>query len=87
MIADVDQDMTPASRIHPTPLRMKTNPALVTLLLAFVASLAIPSAPCFAQPGQRRPAARYGWLSNYQQGIEQARKQKKPLMLVFRCVP
>ncbi len=32
-------------------------------------------------------AAKYGWLSNYQTALKQARKTGKPLMVVFRCVP
>ncbi len=28
-----------------------------------------------------------GWLSGYRQGLDQARKLRKPMMLVFRCVP
>ena len=45
----------------------------------------------FAQRGGRnfsqQTAARYGWHSNYQRGLEEARAENKPVMLAFRCVP
>ena len=37
--------------------------------------------------GDSREAQKYGWLSSYQEGLDQARKLRKPMMLVFRCVP
>lgn len=37
--------------------------------------------------GDAREAQRHGWLMSYQEGLEQARKLRKPMMLVFRCVP
>lgn len=37
--------------------------------------------------GDAREAQKYGWLLSYQEGLDQARKQRKPMMLVFRCVP
>lgn len=44
-----------------------------------------------AQRGGRnfsqQSAARFGWLSNYERGLEEARRDNKPIMLVFRCVP
>lgn len=44
-----------------------------------------------AQRGGRnfsqQTAARYGWHSNYQRGLEEARAENKPVMLAFRCVP
>jgi hypothetical protein len=65
---------------------MKSRIALVrpALLAAFIfGGLALAS----AQPPGRPNAAQHGWLSNYRQGLEQARETGKPLMLVFRCVP
>jgi hypothetical protein len=32
-------------------------------------------------------AAQFGWHSNYARGLEEARADNKPVMLVFRCVP
>jgi hypothetical protein len=42
-----------------------------------------------AQPGKGRgeSGAVYGWLSDYQAARAAARKDGKPMMLVFRCVP
>lgn len=37
--------------------------------------------------GDFREAAKYGWLSSYQEGLNQAARLRKPMMLVFRCVP
>ncbi len=37
-----------------------------------------------AGPGE---AGRHGWLSSYSQAKDQARRDGKPMMLVFRCVP
>ena len=37
--------------------------------------------------GDAREAKKYGWLLSYQEGLDQARKLRKPMMLVFRCVP
>lgn len=55
------------------------------LLLTLIPALA------FAQRGGRnfsqQTAARYGWHSNYQRGLEEARAENKPVMLAFRCVP
>jgi hypothetical protein len=32
-------------------------------------------------------APRYGWLSSLSSGKERARAERKPLMVVIRCVP
>ena len=32
-------------------------------------------------------AKKFGWLSNYQEGLASAKKSGKPIMLVFRCIP
>jgi len=37
--------------------------------------------------GDRGDAARYGWLSDFTQAKELARKTGKPLLVVLRCVP
>ncbi len=51
---------------------------------------------CQAQSPDRRPrvqrqwaldATQYGWLMDYQQAKQIARRDNKPLMVVFRCVP
>ena len=34
-----------------------------------------------------RSVAQRGWKSNYQESLATARRQDKPLMVVFRCVP
>lgn len=50
----------------------------------------VPSA-LLAQRGGRnfsqQTAAQFGWHSNYARGLEEARAENKPVMLVFRCVP
>jgi hypothetical protein len=45
--------------------------------------------PLHAQPRGRGDAesAKYGWISDLDEGITQAAKTGKPLMVVFRCVP
>jgi hypothetical protein len=41
-----------------------------------------------AQGNRDENAARkFGWLSNYQEGLASAKKSGKPIMLVFRCIP
>ncbi|HEY1861646.1 MAG TPA: hypothetical protein VGG61_14900 [Gemmataceae bacterium] len=42
-----------------------------------------------AQPRGRgdADAAKYGWIFDLDEGIAQAAKSGKPLMVVFRCVP
>jgi hypothetical protein len=37
--------------------------------------------------GDTREALKHGWILNYQDGLDQALKLRKPMMLVFRCVP
>ena len=57
-----------------------------TLLALSLPFLSTPAA--LAQPGRRgENAARYGWLSDYRAGREQAKKTGKPLMVVIRCFP
>lgn len=42
----------------------------------------------FAQgPRDENAAKKFGWLSNYQEGLATAKKTGKPMMLVFRCIP
>ena len=45
--------------------------------------------PVQAQPPGRGDAvaAKYGWISDLDDGFAQAAKSGKPLMVVFRCVP
>ena len=49
------------------------------------------ASPALAQPGGRnfaqQKASQFGWHSNYARGLEEARADNKPIMLVFRCVP
>lgn len=48
------------------------------------------SSPAFAQKGRgssAMQAARHGWLSDYRQAREVARKTGKPILLEFRCIP
>ena len=43
-----------------------------------------------AQPnrgGWQSEATRHGWLLDYRAARERARESKRPLMVVFRCVP
>jgi hypothetical protein len=48
-------------------------------------------ATAVAQDGRvsddRAEATKYGWVFNYHQSLQQARKTNRPMMLVFRCVP
>ena len=62
----------------------------LSLLLA-LASVLLAAAPLLAQPrGTGRDdqaAGKNGWLSSLDEGITQAEKTGKPLMVIFRCVP
>lgn len=51
--------------------------------------LALASLSLNTAQAQRRgdDAAAHGWESNYQAGLETARRTGRPLMVVFRCVP
>jgi hypothetical protein len=57
-------------------------------LLAF-GLVFVPQPALHAQPRGRgdAEAAKYGWISDLDEGIAQAAKSGKPLMVVFRCVP
>ncbi len=64
--------------------------------MRFAFPIALILTSCFthdalAQRGGRnfsqQTASRYGWHSNYQRGLEEARAENRPVMLVFRCVP
>jgi hypothetical protein len=60
------------------------------LPLLALGMLALVDTPVQAQgkkPGGEENAARFGWLSNLEEGKALARKTGKPLMVVFRCVP
>ncbi len=60
----------------------------VLIGLVALASVGLVAGPGFAQRGLPQLAAnRNGWLGDYQQGKDLARKSGKPMMLVFRCVP
>jgi len=61
----------------------------LSLLLAFTSSLLAPSG-VLAQPDRGRPdadAAKNGWLFSLDEGLTQAKKSGKPLMVVIRCLP
>jgi hypothetical protein len=53
--------------------------------------LVLAAAPLLAQPrgpGRGDPeAAKNGWIFDLDEGITQAEKSGKPLMVVFRCLP
>jgi hypothetical protein len=70
-------------------MRIKTGKGLA-LITALVAGLVSPFG-ARAQTGgfdnDSREAQKHGWLFSYQDGLDQARKLRKPMMLVFRCVP
>ena len=53
-----------------------------------LAVVGLTASPVLAQRGlPPMAAARNGWLSDYPQAREQAKKTGKPIMLVFRCIP
>ena len=66
---------------------MTVRPAVLVAL----GLVALADAPLLAQPrgprGGDPEAARYGWLSNLEEGKARARATGKPLMVVLRCVP
>lgn len=59
----------------------------IILLLGIIGLTVSP--PALAQFGVRwqREAREFGWLTNYQDAKDEAKKAGKPIMLVFRCVP
>jgi hypothetical protein len=63
------------------------NRGLLSLLIFGL--FLVSDTPLHAQPRDRgdADAAKYGWISNLDEGIAQAAKSGKPLMVVFRCVP
>lgn len=60
-----------------------------TWLAAFVAGVAIVQTATWgmAQVDWRQEARQYGWLLSLAEGQRQARLERKPLMVVIRCVP
>jgi gamma-glutamylcysteine synthetase len=53
-----------------------------------LAVVGLMGSPALAQRGlPTQAAARYGWLADYAQAKEQAKRTGKPIMLVFRCIP
>ena len=58
---------------------------------AFLACIFLSTSLALAQrqadPGQSRDAIENGWRFDYQAAREEARKAKKPMMVVLRCVP
>jgi hypothetical protein len=59
------------------------------LLFIALGALALAEAPLYAQRGlgDDLVAANKGWLFSLAGGKIEARRSKKPLMVVFRCVP
>lgn len=62
-----------------------------TAALALLTILTVGSSPAFAQRGRGRfndpSVAANGWRTSYDSALEEAARTRKPLMLVFRCVP
>lgn len=61
------------------------------IIPTILACLVLSTSPALAQrqadPGQSRDAIENGWRFDYQAAREEARKAKKPMMVVLRCVP
>ena len=55
----------------------------LALLFAFLVSL--PSSSFGQRPSRRDPS--YLWSEDYRESLATAQREKKPIMLVFRCVP
>ena len=57
----------------------------------FPVALALASLTCLSHPAQAQrrgdDASAYGWVFNYEAGLQTARRTGQPLMVVFRCVP
>lgn len=53
-----------------------------------VAALVLLVLPAVAAAQPKRPdAARFGWYTDYGQGLAEAKRTGKPIFLVFRCEP
>ena len=52
-----------------------------------VACCLMANTPAGAETRMRRLATEMGWLSDYEQGLAEARRTCKPLLVVFRCEP
>jgi len=53
-----------------------------------LAALALLLVPVVAEAQQKRvDPARFGWLTDYDAGIKEAKRTGKPMLLVFRCEP
>lgn len=63
----------------------------MTAAIGLLTIVAVGSSPCFAQRGRGRfndpSVAANGWKTSYDDALEEAARTRKPLMLVFRCVP
>ncbi len=59
----------------------------VVIGLSALMVVGLAAGEAFAQRGPGQPGGRYGWLSDYRQAKDQARKEGKPIMVVFRCIP
>jgi hypothetical protein len=61
------------------------------LCILALALIGLANSPFKAQgrgPGRgEQEAAKNGWIFNLEEGIVQAEKSGKPLMVVFRCLP
>jgi hypothetical protein len=64
---------------------------ITLFLLLALACVLLAAAPLFAQPRgvgrDDQTAGKNGWVFSLEDGITQAEKTGKPLMVVFRCVP
>ncbi len=63
------------------------RPVVALLVLGTLSLSAAPSRAQFGGPRGEREAARHGWLFSLEEGMAQARKTGKPLLVVLRCVP
>lgn len=53
---------------------------------AMLCGLVLPATLATAQDAHRE-AAKLGWVFHYEEGVDQAKKSGRPMMVVFRCVP
>lgn len=49
-------------------------------------ALVLPATLVAAQDAHRE-ATRLGWVTHYEEGVDQAQESSRPMMIVFRCVP
>lgn len=54
--------------------------------LAGLALLILPGVTA-AQPSKRPDPTKFGWLTDYNAALAEAKRSGKPIFLVFRCEP